>query len=266
MPEKQSLGQILIGKGLVSAEKIDQALRIQTGSSRRLGQILIQMELITEEQLFSALSDQHGIETAEIAGKIPEQALRQLPRHLCKKYSAVPIRVEADNVLALAMVNPLDQAARTEMETFTGMAIKPYLARQQDVDRAIREQMPLTAKDVFHPLLYSRRARIIGVVVLVMAVALGVFAHREIQREKYGVISRDGDLRVYSNHEMLIGVEGQGAISLIGHGPYAKGFYSVVFDTKEELLAFVEKKRDMLSDAQYEWIQWVVKEKLNFRK
>ncbi|MFO7838283.1 MAG: hypothetical protein R6X08_02135 [Desulfosalsimonadaceae bacterium] len=265
MQEKQSLGQILIGKGLVTPEKINQALRIQTGSSRRLGQILIQMELITEEQLFSALSDQHGIEVADIAGGIPEQALRLLPRHLCKKYSALPINVEENNVLALAMVNPLDQAARTEIEAYTGMVVKPCLARQQAVSQAIREQVPATARDFFHPLIYSRRARIVCAVVLVMAVALGVFAHREIQREKYGVISRDGDLRVFSNHEMLIGVEGQGAISLIGHGPYAKGFYSVVFDTKKELLAFVEKKRDMLSDAQYEWIQWVVEEKLEFR-
>jgi len=266
MPERQSLGQILIQKGLVTPEKINQALRIQAGSSRRLGQILIQMGLITEEQLFSALSDQHGIEVADPAGELSEAAVKLLPRSLCRKYSVIPVGVEADNVLGLAMVNPLDQAARNEIEAYTGMAVKPYLAKQQAVLKAIREQVPMTARDFFHPLIYSRRARIVCAVVLVMAVALGVFSYREFQAEKYGVITREGDLRVYSNHGMLIGVEGRGAISLIGHGPYAKGFYSVVFDTKKELLTFVEKKKDRFTKEQYRWIQWVVAEKLEFHK
>ncbi len=265
MTERQSLGRILIEKGLVAPEKIDQALRIQTGGDRRLGQILIQMGLISEEQLFSALSDQHGIAVADLSGDLPDSVLKRVPRHLCQKYSVIPIGIEENNVLNLAMVNPLDQAARSEIEVFTGMAVQPFLARQQTVTRTIREQMPLTAGDLLRPLFHSRKARIVCVVLLVMAIGLGIFSYREIQREKYGVVSRNGDLWVFSNHEMMIGVEGKGAISLIGHGPYAKGFYSVVFDTKKELLAFVEKKKQVLTPKQYKWIHWVVQEKLDFR-
>jgi len=266
MTERQSLGRILIEKGLVAPEKIDQALRIQTGGDRRLGQILIQMGLISDEQLFSALSDQHGITVADLSGDIPDKVLRLVPRHLCQKYSVIPTGIEESNVLNLAMVNPLDQAARTDIEIFTGMAVQPFLARQQAISRMIREQLPLTAGDILRPLIYSRTSITVCAVLLVMAIGLGVFTYREIQREKYGAISRDGDLWVFSNHEMMVGVEGQGAISLIGHGPYAKGFYSVVFDTRQELLAFVEKKRQVLTPKQYKWIHWVVREKLNFRK
>jgi hypothetical protein len=266
MAERQSLGQILVQKGLVAQEKINQALRIQAGSSRRLGQILIRMGLITEEQLFTALSEQYGIEVADPADELPGAAVKLLPRSLCKKYSVIPLGIEADNVLAVAMVNPLDEAARTEIEAYSAMAVKPYLARQQAVSQAIREQVPMTARDFFHPLIYSRKTRIICAVVLLMALALGVFTYQEIKAEKYGIIAREGDLRVYSNHGMLIGVEGLGAISLIGHGPYAKGFYSVVFDTKKELLAFVENKKDRFTNKQYRWIKWVVAENLDFHQ
>ena len=262
MSQKNTLGQILINKGLISSESIDRALRIQIGSNRRLGHILIQMGLITDEELFGALSDQHGIPVAQIGSKIPKEASRLLPRYLCRRYSVVPLAVEKDNVLKLAMVNPLDHGTRNDITTYTGMVVKPCLAKEHEVSRAINLTMPITLKDVYLPLMHNRMLRIALILIILLTAGLGFFIHRHIQLERYGIVSGTGELRVFSNHEMLIGVEGKGAVSLIGHGPYAKGFYSVVFNNEKEMLAFVEEKKEVLTPAQYEWIQWVVREKL----
>ncbi len=266
MLQKQTLGQILIQKKLISSEKIETALRIQTGGNRRLGQILIQMGLIKDEELFSALSDQHGIPIADLSCDIPREALKVLPRYLCKRYSVIPLSIEKNNVLNLAMVNPLDQAGRTDIESFTGMAVKPFLAKEKAVSKAIHSSMPITFNNLLHPLLYNRTLKIASTIILVLLISLGVFVQREIQLEKYGTISESGDLKVFSNHEMLIGVEGKGAISLIGHGPYAKGFYSVVFENGKELLTFVDEKKEVLTKQQYEWIQWVANKNLPLKK
>ena len=273
MTQRQTLGQILIQKKLISSEDIDRALRIQIGSDRRLGHILIQMGLITDEQLFGALSDQHGIPLADLTGKIPREAARMLPRgggggggYLCRRYSVVPLKIGAHNVLDLAMVNPLDQATRNDISTYTGRVIKPFLAKEKAVSRAINLSMPITPKDIYLPLVHSRPLRIALVVILMLGCTLGYFVHREIQLDKYGLVTGAGDLKVFSNHEMLIGVEGKGAISLIGHGPYAKGFYSVVFDNGKDLLTFVEQKKEVLTSKQYEWIQWVAKENLPLKE
>jgi len=265
MVQKQTLGQILIQKKLISSEKIETALRIQTGSNRRLGQILIQMGLIKDEELFSALSDQHGIPIADLSSAIPREALDKLPRYLCKRYGAIPLGMEKNNVLNLAMVNPLDQAARSEIESFTGMVVKPFLAKEKAVLQAIHTSMPITFSNVLHPLIYNRTLKFASVIILALVVSLGFFAHREMQLEKYGTISGAGDLKVFSNHEMLIGVEGKGAVSLIGHGPYAKGFYSVVFKNAKELLTFVDEKKEVLTKEQYEWIQWVANKNLSLK-
>jgi len=262
MTQKQTLGQILIQKGLISPGAIDRALKIQIGSNRRLGRILIQMGLITDEELFGALSDQHGIPVADLSGKIPKEAARILPRYLCRRYSVVPLSIEENNVLNLAMVNPLDQATRSDIGTYTGMVVKPFLAKETTVSRAINLSMPITLKDIYLPLMYNRILRIALAIIIVLSGTLGFFVYRQIQLEKYGLITGAGDLKVFSNHEMLIGVEGKGAISLIGHGPYAKGFYSVVFDNEKDLLTFVEKKKEVLTSEQYEWIQWVAKKNL----
>lgn len=262
MTQKQTLGQILIQKGLISPEAIDRALRIQIGSNRRLGRILIQMGLITDEELFGALSDQHGIPVADLSGKIPREAAKILPRYLCRRYSVVPLSIEENNVLNLAMVNPLDQATRSDIGTYTGMVVKPFLAKETAVSRAINLSMPITLKDIYLPLMYNRILRIALTIIIILSGTLGFFVYRQIQLEKYGLITGAGDLKVFSNHEMLIGVEGKGAISLIGHGPYAKGFYSVVFDNQKDLLTFVENKKEVLTNEQYEWIQWVAKKNL----
>ncbi|MBI9092705.1 MAG: hypothetical protein JEZ12_26100 [Desulfobacterium sp.] len=266
MTQKQTLGQILIQKNLICSEKIETALRIQTGSNRRLGQILIQMGLIKDEELFSALSDQHGIPITDLSGDIPKEALEKLPRYLCKRYSVIPLGIEKNNVLNLAMVNPLDQAARTDIETFTGMVVKPFLAKEKAVSHAIHSSMPITFNNLLHPLMYNRTLKYACLIILVLSVSLGFFVHRDMQLEKYGTLSGAGDLMVFSNHEMLIGVEGKGAISLIGHGPYAKGFYSVVFENVKELLTFVDEKKEVLTKQQYEWIQWVANENLPLKK
>jgi hypothetical protein len=60
----------------------------------------------------------------------------------------------------------------------------------------------------------------------------------------------------------MVGVEGNGKISLLGHGAYTKGFYSVNFSSVETLKDFVEQKRKNFSDKQAEWLLWVVNTQL----
>ncbi|MEA1967428.1 MAG: hypothetical protein U9N77_04335 [Thermodesulfobacteriota bacterium] len=263
MPNKKSLGEILIQKNLVAPEKIEQALHVQTGGNRRLGYILIKMGLINEEELFSALSEQQGIPLADLEKNIAKEPLGLLPRYLCKKHSILPLSIEENNILNLAMINPLDQASRDDAEAFSGMVVKPFLAKEKKIEQAINHHMPLGIKDLFYPLIYNRTAKITVILFLILSVALAFFINREIQLNKYGTISVAGDLKVFSNHEMLIGVEGKGAISLIGHGPYAKGFYSVVFNNKKKLKTFVKQKKKFLSNEQLQWVNWVINEKID---
>lgn len=264
MSKRHTLGEILIQKNLVPPEKIELALRIQSGGNSRLGHILIQMGLITDEQLFDALSDQHGISHADLNKGISKEALDKLPRYLCKKHSIIPLSIQENNVLELAMVNPLDQASRTDVEMITGMVVKPALAKENDILNAIRQQMPLKLSDIFYPFLYNKTAWVVCILFLVLSISLGFFIRKEMQLEKYGALSIAGSISTFSNHEMLIGVEGKGAISLIGHGPYAKGFYSMVFNNEKELMEFVDQKenRKNLSEEQYDWIKRIATEKI----
>jgi hypothetical protein len=62
--EKSQLGQILLGKKLISAAQLDAAIREQGRSGRKLGEILADMKLITEAQVRGAIRRQRNLRMA----------------------------------------------------------------------------------------------------------------------------------------------------------------------------------------------------------
>jgi hypothetical protein len=62
--ERSQLGQILLGKKLISEAQLDAAIREQGRSGRRLGEILAEMKLITEAQVRGAIRRQRNLRMA----------------------------------------------------------------------------------------------------------------------------------------------------------------------------------------------------------
>jgi hypothetical protein len=62
--EKSQLGQILLGKKLISEAQLDAAIREQGRSGRRLGEILADMKLITDAQVRGAIRRQRNLRMA----------------------------------------------------------------------------------------------------------------------------------------------------------------------------------------------------------
>jgi len=262
MPNKLTLGEMLIEKGLVSQESVNEALRIQSGGSRRLGHILVKMGLISDEDLFEALWDQNQIPVVNISEQITPRAQKLIPGYLCRRCGAIPIKVKSNNVLVLAMVNPLDSVVIDEIDNYTGMIVKPVLANQKEIYDAIEQYIPSSIRDFFYRFFHNPVFMGLLVVSLILSVWVGILLYRDINVKKYGIASESGGIKVFSNHELLIGVEGGKSISLIGHGPYAKGFYSVVFHDIKSLKEFVELKKDHFTSTQYQWIYWVLDKKI----
>jgi hypothetical protein len=62
--ERSQLGQILLGKKLISETQLEAAIREQGRSGRRLGEILADMKLITEAQVRGAIRRQRNLRMA----------------------------------------------------------------------------------------------------------------------------------------------------------------------------------------------------------
>lgn len=263
MVKKMRLGEELIERGLVSASQIEEAVRIQVGGNRRLGYILIKMGLISDDQLLEVLAGQFELPIINIAEEFSSAVKHLLPRYLCRKYTVIPIARSENNILTVAMIDPSDEAAIDDIESYTGLVVKPLLAREKEISAAISALIPHSLRDIFNPRNFTRLSQLLSFIALLLLLITGVFGYRHLQAEKYGEATTVGTARTFKNHDLMVGVEENGNLSLLGHGAYANGFYSITFDSTQAMTAFIEQKRKKFSDQQYQWLLWVIDHRIN---
>ena len=259
---QKRLGALLTEKGLVSSAQIEEALKEQVGGNRRLGHILIQMGAISEELLLTILAQQLDAPIITLAEQVASDVRKVLPRYLCRKYNAVPVSRGENNTLQVAMVDPSDATAIADIEDYTGLTVRPMLARDTDISAAIKRFIPFSLRDLFTPQNSGRLAKISTAAALLLLLVSGWTAYHTLQDERHGTISVVNGSTTYKNHDLMLGVEENGTIALLGRGAYAKGLFSVSFAGVKELKSFVELKRTNFSDEQAEWLLWVIDHRL----
>ena len=257
MEKKQRLGELLVAKGLVSRENVDEALRLQVGGNRRLGYILIKMGLLKDEQLLDVLSEQLDLPIVEVENEFSAETRSLVPKYICRRYSVMPLVKENHNVLRVAMMNPMDDDAIADIESFTGFAVKPILARRKDIERSINRLIPFSLKDFFNPDVWARASKMLAVVAICLAISIGVMVQRFIHEAQYGTISHVNSTILYKHHDLMVGFEKEGKVSLLGRGAYSDGYYSVSFNNLEMFENFIKQKQKNFSEIQYQWLVWV---------
>lgn len=131
------LGDLLVASGVITAEQLEQALKMQKDSRQRLGDVLIQNKFITEQQLIDALQVQLGVDFVDLtAVSIPVELAKYVPRSIAKKYCVVPVKLVRDS-LYLAMSDPLDFVAQDEVKTASRKRVVPMIATRKATEQAI---------------------------------------------------------------------------------------------------------------------------------
>jgi len=258
MAEKLRLGELLLQSKLVTEEELKQALKMQVGGNRRLGRILVQMGAIDSNELLEILSKQFDLPIIEPSQEYSQEAQSLLPRYLCNKYEVFPIGVIKGKILKLAMSDPSDSEAITDIEHYTGKAVQPCLARQDAIERAIKKLVPFSLRDFFNPQSFTRWSRAASLVTLVLIVAVGLFTYRFYHQTKYGTVTHSPEATIYKNHDLMVGFDQSGNTTFLGRGAYSNGYYSISFETPEALARFLEHKKSDLSLKQYEWAKWAI--------
>ncbi len=258
MATGQRLGDILIEQNLVSKEIIEQALQSQVGGNQRLGNILVRMKVLTADQLVETLARQLELPICDVFGSFSGEVKRLIPRYLCRKYGVIPLRMKKYNILELAMANPADTEARTDLEHYTGKVIEPHLARLSDIEKAIPRFISFNIKEFFSPSITNWTSRLALASCLVLVVALGGFIYDYIDKINHGTVTKTETATIYKNHDLMIGFDKNGQINLMGRGAFAAGYYAVTFNSDVVLQSFLAGKQKELSENQRAWLDWVL--------
>lgn len=257
--DKPLLGEILLERGLLSKENLDQVLRVQAGGQRRVGYLLVKMKFISDVQLLDAISMQLGIPIVQVESEIRGEAQKLLPRHLCRRFTVLPLALEENNVVRLAMVDPLDDVAIREVENFTGLVVRPVLANVNEIRRGIERHVPFSRQDLFNPEVYKLVAKISATAAVALLLVVGYLTYQKIDLEVKGTRSVVKDAVVYKNHDLQVEASTKDAgVVFGGRGAYADGYYQVRFSNVDGLSQFLKSQEAQLSEAQREWLTWVL--------
>lgn len=135
---RQRLGERLLGANLVSAEELEQALRIQAQNGSRIGEVLIDLGLIGEEALLPFVAQQFDVPAARLReGLIDPACLPLLPVEFLRSRRVLPLFLVRGE-LTVAMAEPDDLLLIDEIEQLTGLLVRPAFAFEHSIDRMQR--------------------------------------------------------------------------------------------------------------------------------
>lgn len=100
------LGDILVGKGVITKNELDDALQIQATTGDRLGQILVSRGSINRLALSEALADQFMLPHINLKlESVDPETTKLLDQATCLRLGCIPVRQEGNKVV-VALTDP----------------------------------------------------------------------------------------------------------------------------------------------------------------
>jgi type IV pilus assembly protein PilB len=139
------IGEMLVQKGGIDAVQLRSALAHQRRWGGRLGRSIVQLGFMKERELLEAVGEQLGVPFVEIGDRpIPLKVVALVPERLVRIRKVLPIELLGTGKrgpLLVALADPSDLGVIDEIVFATGMTVKPVLAAERDIDRAISRHL-----------------------------------------------------------------------------------------------------------------------------
>lgn len=134
-----NLIQVLVQKNVLKESDVPLLRdRLAGAGGRPFHLVLLEHGFAREEDLLPALAEQFGLEVVDLAKvHLAPDVLRVAPTKLVHRKGLLPISRD-NGTLTVATADPLDVASLDEMQTLTGLKIRPVLASPREIARLIK--------------------------------------------------------------------------------------------------------------------------------
>ncbi len=135
---RKLIGQMLVEKGHITDEQLEQALEAQKQSTQRLGEILMDLAFVEEEPLYDCLAEQLGVPYVNLTKKSPDPNVASLiTRDMATRYVALPLGRGEEGTIQVAMAEPADVIALDDLKMKLQVQVEPMLAPASAIETAI---------------------------------------------------------------------------------------------------------------------------------
>jgi type IV pilus assembly protein PilB len=130
------IGQVVVNLGYATTEAVERAVERARESGRLTGRVLIEEGVLTPQQLARVLAERFGIERIDLADfRVEPDIARLVDPTFVRRYDAIPVGVDDQGLLLLAMGDPTNLLAIDDVTMATGMQVRPAVAAYDDIHR-----------------------------------------------------------------------------------------------------------------------------------
>ena len=137
----QRIGELLVGKGVISGDQVRIALTEQKRTREHLGRILVRLGFATEAVISDVLGGVLGYDRVDLSRVVVDSDVVQLiPKDVARRHHLVALTFsESQRVLTVAMADPFNVIAQDQVRALLGgdIDIRPLLAGQSEIDKAV---------------------------------------------------------------------------------------------------------------------------------
>ena len=131
--KKIRLGDLLVEKGLITEEQLQQALSEQKKLGRKLGGTLVELGMIDEGSLLNLLASQLNIPLIDINNyNYSNEVAKLLPESIARRYRALVVEDRERDYL-VAMADPTDIYALDEIQSKLSKPVSQAIVRESDL-------------------------------------------------------------------------------------------------------------------------------------
>ncbi len=132
------LRNIVVRYGLVGEQDVGTAMATAEEEGRSLESVLLERNMVEEDDLLFVVSKETNITPIDLSKvTVTDDVLEVIPQDLATYYNVLPVS-KVDNLLTIAVANPLDVLTLDDVRIVTGHEIRPVVATQRAIHDAIR--------------------------------------------------------------------------------------------------------------------------------
>ncbi len=135
--EMGEFSDILVRRGKISAEQLEDAKKVSRSSGKPLEESLVQLEYATSEEVSRAVAEEHGHEFFNVHDQmIPESVIELVPESVARENAVLPICQE-DDALRVAISDPQDFETLEKLQFILNRPVRISIAPRENIMEAI---------------------------------------------------------------------------------------------------------------------------------
>ena len=137
MSRKKGLGELLVHKGIIDLEQLEEARRDQKSKGSHLTPVLVEKGFVEEKEILNLLEEEYNLPIIDLSQfEIESDAVKLVPHRICTKHRVIPIQ-KADRVLVVAFADPSNIYVKDDLSFLTRCKIEAVLSADSEISQAI---------------------------------------------------------------------------------------------------------------------------------